>query len=59
MERMWEQSIYGYLRAEPENHYMLLVRIVWGTLSVANLNMLDGGTAESSGKSRVHSRDYV
>lgn len=25
MERFWEQSIFKYLRAEPEDHYMLLV----------------------------------
>lgn len=26
MERYWEQSIFKYLRAEPEDHYFLLVR---------------------------------
>jgi hypothetical protein len=26
MERFWEQSIFKYLRAEPEDHYVLLVR---------------------------------
>lgn len=25
MERMWEQCIFKYLRAEPEDHYFLLV----------------------------------
>jgi actin-related protein 3 len=25
MERYWEQSIFKYLRAEPEDHYFLLV----------------------------------
>lgn len=25
MERFWEQSIFKYLRAEPEDHYFLLV----------------------------------
>lgn len=25
MERLWEQSIFKYLRAEPEDHYVLLV----------------------------------
>jgi actin-related protein len=25
MERFWEQSIFKYLRAEPEDHYVLLV----------------------------------
>ena len=24
MERFWEQSIFKYLRAEPEDHYFLL-----------------------------------
>lgn len=28
MERFWEQSIFKYLRAEPEDHYVLLVRIL-------------------------------
>lgn len=27
MERFWEQSIFKYLRAEPEDHYVLLVRL--------------------------------
>lgn len=26
MERYWEQSIFKYLRCEPEDHYFLLVR---------------------------------
>ena len=26
MERFWEQAIFKYLRAEPEDHYFLLVR---------------------------------
>jgi actin-related protein len=25
MERFWEQCIFKYLRAEPEDHYVLLV----------------------------------
>ena len=28
MERYWEQCIFKYLRAEPEDHYFLLVRIL-------------------------------
>lgn len=27
MERFWEQCIFKYLRAEPEDHYFLLVCI--------------------------------
>lgn len=27
MERYWEQSIFKYLRAEPEDHYFLLVSL--------------------------------
>jgi actin-related protein 3 len=30
MERFWEQSIFKYLRAEPEDHYVLLVRPLLG-----------------------------
>lgn len=26
MEKFWQQSIFKYLRAEPEDHYVLLVR---------------------------------
>jgi actin-related protein 3 len=26
MERFWEQSIFQYMRCEPEDHYFLLVR---------------------------------
>lgn len=29
MERLWEQSIFKYLRAEPEDHYVLLVCLLW------------------------------
>ena len=28
MERYWEQTIFKYLRAEPEDHYFLLVRMI-------------------------------
>lgn len=28
MERFWEQAIFKYLRAEPEDHYFLLVSLV-------------------------------
>lgn len=28
MERFWEQSIFKYLRAEPEDHYVLLVGLM-------------------------------
>lgn len=28
MERFWEQSIFKYLRAEPEDHHFLLVRLL-------------------------------
>jgi actin-related protein len=27
MERYWEQTIFKYLRAEPEDHYFLLVSV--------------------------------
>ena len=28
MERFWEQAIFKYLRAEPEDHYFLLVSVL-------------------------------
>lgn len=31
MERYWEQSIFKYLRCEPEDHYFLLVRFIIGS----------------------------
>ena len=27
MERLWQRCIYDYLRAEPEDHYVLLVSL--------------------------------
>ena len=32
MERFWEQAIFKYLRAEPEDHYFLLVGTKRGLL---------------------------
>jgi len=32
MERFWEQSIFKYLRAEPEDHHFLLVRTEYHSL---------------------------
>jgi actin-related protein 3 len=32
MERFWEQCIFKYLRAEPEDHYFLLVCFIFVTL---------------------------
>lgn len=29
MEKFWQQSIFKYLRAEPEDHYVLLVRALF------------------------------
>lgn len=29
MERFWEQIIFKYMRAEPEDHYFLLVRLLF------------------------------
>jgi actin-related protein 3 len=37
MERFWEQSIFKYLRAEPEDHYVLLVR----TLALRSPDSID------------------
>lgn len=39
MERYWEQTIFKYLRAEPEDHYFLLVShqkssAIWGVTDV-------------------------
>ena len=38
MERFWEQSIFKYLRAEPEDHYVLLVSRHATTLSIPSLH---------------------
>jgi actin-related protein 3 len=34
MERYWEQTIFKYLRAEPEDHYFLLVSTIPVTLYI-------------------------
>lgn len=39
MERYWEQTIFKYLRAEPEDHYFLLV----SPLSLTNVVRLGSG----------------
>lgn len=39
MERFWEQSIFKYLRCEPEDHYFLMVSI-YITLSCLNTKKL-------------------
>jgi len=33
MERFWEQSIFKYLRCEPEDHYFLLVGLFFSLLT--------------------------
>ena len=55
MERMWEQSIYQYLRVEPENHNFVLVSFCWPcVISVTHIWCLDGSTFEPSGEPRVY-----
>jgi actin-related protein len=34
MERFWSNSIFKYLRVEPEDHYFLLTEPVCGTYCV-------------------------
>lgn len=42
MERYWEQSIFKYLRCEPEDHHFLLVKNAHGyDVSQTNMNALD------------------
>ena len=45
MERYWEQTIFKYLRAEPEDHYFLLVRSFFsldlGFLVMLTMNWID------------------
>jgi actin-related protein len=38
MERFWEQCIFKYLRAEPEDHYVLLVG--WAAVLILYERML-------------------
>lgn len=61
MERFWEQAIFKYLRAEPEDHYFLLVRrpFISDQLIVQLVHVLDGTSFEHSGKQRIHGGDYV
>ena len=40
MERYWEQTIFKYLRAEPEDHYFLLVRIDPGSIDIIDVDFI-------------------
>jgi actin-related protein len=44
MERFMEQVIFKYLRAEPEDHYFLLVRGPWAKCDIYGIgrNHIDG-----------------
>lgn len=65
MERFWEQCIFKYLRADPEDHYMLVVSGWRGAAARCSRTALtgrasaDGAAAESAGEPRVHGRDHV
>jgi actin-related protein len=37
MERFWSNSIFKYLRVEPEDHHFLLTEPVGNTLIISNL----------------------
>ena len=56
MERFWEQCIFKYLRAEPEDHYVLLVcRVatdIWRLMS-------DRTASQPAGEQREHCRNHV
>ena len=65
MERFWEQSIFKYLRAEPEDHYVCLVShpsCYQSSLDVSDAfadMIIDGATSEPSREQGKHSRDHV
>lgn len=65
MERFWQQSIFKYLRAEPEDHYVLLVGLVCSQSPVETETLMcmlyptDGAASQSSGESRTDGRDHV
>ena len=44
MERYWEQCIFKYLRAEPEDHYFLLVRIFASFERYSHITTYDYGS---------------
>lgn len=50
MERFWQECIFKYLRAEPEDHFFLLVNF----LIVSNRIILDRTSLEYARKSRIH-----
>lgn len=60
MERYWEQTIFKYLRAEPEDHYFLLVSLPrpHGKYNVY-LKSPDRATPQPAGEQRTNSRDIL
>lgn len=60
MERYWEQTIFKYLRAEPEDHHFLLVS---GSRSQGeyriDLKPPDRATPQSPREQRTNSRNIL
>lgn len=60
MERYWEQTIFKYLRAEPEDHYFLLVSCLQSRYGYGiDLTRSDRATSQSSREQRTNSRDFL
>lgn len=60
MERFWSNSIFKYLRVEPEDHYFLLTEPVSLQCQALDNTFADSTIAtQSSRKSRKYSRDNV
>ena len=68
MERLWQRCFYEYMRVEPDEHYVLLVRAVLfhrAALVVPTLDSLDspvvadGAPTQPPREPRVHCRGHV
>ena len=63
MERFWSNSIFKYLRVEPEDHYFLLTEPVrgcgWAGNGVSIVADIETVASESPGEPRDDGRNYV
>ncbi len=61
MEKFWEQSLFKYLRAEPEDHHVLLVggrEVCGGGISLM-YHRADRAAPQRTREPREHGRDHV
>jgi actin-related protein len=60
MERFWSNSIFKYLRVEPEDHHFLLTEPVGNTMMHLGARSINKRVAtQPARKPRSHRRDHV